>query len=114
MTAARITLNEDDPLMTPGEVATSLRVDPKTVTRWADSGKLGTPVRTPGGHRRYHRSAVEAVLGGYQLLLPAESIALNVARTQIERGDSPPYNTAAMLVHALDRLTGRSDWTGQP
>lgn len=50
-------------LMTPAEVAELFRVDPKTVTRWADSGKLSA-VRTLGGHRRYLRSEVEALLGG--------------------------------------------------
>src|ERR1700753_4021250 len=37
-------------LLTPGEVAALFRVDPKTVTRWAASGRIGS-IRTPGGHR---------------------------------------------------------------
>ena len=37
-------------LLTPGEVAALFRVDPKTVTRWAASGRI-TSIRTPGGHR---------------------------------------------------------------
>lgn len=41
-----------EPLLTPAEVATMFRVDPKTVTRWAKAGKL-TSIRTLGGHRRY-------------------------------------------------------------
>ncbi|HLS48407.1 MAG TPA: BldC family transcriptional regulator [Actinomycetaceae bacterium] len=48
-------------LLTPGEVADLFRVNPKTVTRWANAGKL-TPVRTLGGHRRYRRSEVERLL----------------------------------------------------
>lgn len=43
-------------------------------------------------------------------LVPAESMALTVARAQCERGDNPPLNTTHMLVLALDRLTGRDDW----
>ena len=43
-------------------------------------------------------------------LLPAENLALTVARAQLERGDRPEPNTTAMLVMALDRLTGREDW----
>ena len=39
------------------------RVDPKTVTRWAAAGKLGS-VRTPGGHRRFRESEVRALLEG--------------------------------------------------
>ncbi|HEX8866244.1 MAG TPA: BldC family transcriptional regulator, partial [Lentzea sp.] len=38
-------------LLTPGEVANLFRVDPKTVTRWATAGRIGS-IRTPGGHRR--------------------------------------------------------------
>jgi len=45
---------EAEPLLTPAEVATMFRVDPKTVTRWAKAGKL-TSIRTLGGHRRYRR-----------------------------------------------------------
>ena len=47
--------------MTPAEVAELFRVDPKTVTRWADAGKI-TAVRTLGGHRRYQREEVLALL----------------------------------------------------
>ncbi len=39
-------------LLTPGEVGRLFRVDPKTVTRWAKTGRLAS-VRTLGGHRRY-------------------------------------------------------------
>lgn len=48
-------------LLTPSEVAIIFRVDPKTVTRWAKSGKL-TAIRTLGGHRRYRQSEVNLLL----------------------------------------------------
>jgi excisionase family DNA binding protein len=50
-------------LLTPGEVASLFRVDPKTVTRWAASGRI-TSIRTPGGHRRFRESEVRALLRG--------------------------------------------------
>lgn len=53
--------HEHDPLMTPGEVAAVFRVDPKTVTRWATAGRIGS-IRTPGGHRRFRESEVKALL----------------------------------------------------
>ena len=31
---------DNQPLMTPAEVASMFRVTPKTVTRWAEAGKL--------------------------------------------------------------------------
>lgn len=52
---------ESERLLTPGEVATMFRVDPKTVTRWAKTGRL-TSIRTPGGHRRYRQTEVRALL----------------------------------------------------
>ena len=50
-------------LLTPAEVASMFRVDPKTVTRWADKGQLGS-IRTLGGHRRFPESEVRALLAG--------------------------------------------------
>jgi excisionase family DNA binding protein len=64
--------------MTPAEVAALFRVDPKTVTRWADAGKL-TAVRTLGGHRRYRQDEV-------QNLLVASSLA--PAGVSAKSGDS--------------------------
>jgi excisionase family DNA binding protein len=53
----------DDTLLTPREVTALFRVDPKTVTRWADEGRLSS-IRTLGGHRRYRASEVHALLEG--------------------------------------------------
>jgi excisionase family DNA binding protein len=50
-------------LLTPAEVAELFRVDPKTVTRWAKTGKLSS-IRTLGGHRRYWESEVRGLLEG--------------------------------------------------
>jgi len=55
--------SESDTLLTPSEVAALFRVDPKTVTRWAKSGKLSS-IRTLGGHRRYHEVEVRDLLNG--------------------------------------------------
>lgn len=52
---------EAESLLTPAEVATMFRVDPKTVTRWAKAGKLAS-IRTLGGHRRYRETEVLALL----------------------------------------------------
>ena len=52
-----------EPLLTPAEVASLFRVDPKTVTRWAQAGKL-TSIRTLGGHRRYREHVVRELLAG--------------------------------------------------
>jgi excisionase family DNA binding protein len=63
-----------DRLLTPGEVATLFRVDPKTVTRWASAGRIGS-IRTPGGHRRFRESEVRALLRGVdsEVSVPAQT-----------------------------------------
>ena len=53
--------SDQEVLLTPAEVASLCRVDPKTVTRWAKAGKL-TSIRTLGGHRRYKESEVKSLL----------------------------------------------------
>ncbi len=58
----RITVDGDDELLTPAEVAAVFRVDPKTVTRWSKQGRIKC-IRTLGGHRRYRRAEVRRVMG---------------------------------------------------
>ena len=52
---------DPDALLTPGEVASMFRVTPKTVTRWAEAGKLPV-LRTLGGHRRFPAGPVLALI----------------------------------------------------
>ncbi len=47
-------------LLTPREVAAIFGVHAKTVTRWAQLGKLAS-VRTIGGHRRFSAADVHAL-----------------------------------------------------
>ena len=55
---------DNDELLTPAEVAEMFRVNPKTVTRWARSGKISA-IRTLGGHRRFRKSEVMAQLAQF-------------------------------------------------
>lgn len=50
-----------DALLAPREVAAICGVTPKTVTRWANAGKLPA-VRTPGCHRRFRYQDVARLL----------------------------------------------------
>jgi excisionase family DNA binding protein len=43
------------------EAAAKLKVSPKTVTRWANEGKLPYQ-KTFGGHRRYDPKAIDALV----------------------------------------------------
>ena len=44
-----------------GEASRMLGVDPDTLRRWADAGKVDV-FTTPGGHRRFPRSSIEGML----------------------------------------------------
>lgn len=48
-------------LLTAPEAAEVLQVSVNTLRKWGDAGALPS-VRTPGGHRRFRRSDVEALL----------------------------------------------------
>lgn len=48
-------------LLSIGEAAALLDVSPQTLRRWEAQGHI-SPVRTPGGQRRYERHEVEALL----------------------------------------------------
>ena len=85
-------------LLTPGEVATLFRVDPKTVTRWAAAGRIGS-IRTPGGHRRFRESEVRALLRGelgddaFEAAVPTQGIPLpeaSVPEQAVPADDATP------------------------
>ncbi len=48
-------------VLTLGEAARLLGVDPDTLRRWSDAGKIEV-FTTAGGHRRFRRSAIDAML----------------------------------------------------
>ncbi|MGH8931783.1 MAG: BldC family transcriptional regulator [Egibacteraceae bacterium] len=48
-------------LLRASQVAELFGVDPKTVTRWANTGRLGS-IRTLGAHRRYRAAEVRELL----------------------------------------------------
>jgi excisionase family DNA binding protein len=57
-------ISPDEKLLTPGEVAAMLRVDPKTVLRWSRQKKLSS-IRTPGGTRRFSEKQVRGYLNAW-------------------------------------------------
>ena len=52
---------DDRAWLTLGEASRILGVDPDTLRRWADAGKIEV-FTTPGGHRRFPRVAIEHML----------------------------------------------------
>lgn len=62
---AKATTDEDSPVMAPWEVAHLAGVQRHTVTTWARAGLLPS-FRTPGGHYRFHRAAIEPFLATWR------------------------------------------------
>lgn len=50
-------------LMSPREVAKTLRIHTKTLIRWTNTGRIRF-VRLPSGHRRYYAEDVRAMIRG--------------------------------------------------
>ena len=100
-------------LLTPGEVAALFRVDPKTVTRWAASGRI-TSIRTPGGHRRFRESEVRALLRGDSEASPeghpaASTLSAGLGVTEVRR-----FAPWARLSRApVERQSASGSWPGQ-
>jgi excisionase family DNA binding protein len=84
-----------DEYLTPAAVAAIFFVDPKTVTRWATAGKLPA-IRTPGGHHRFLKSDVLALLD------PVHAAAghLTVPGLSKAAPGSPAASAAAMMAEA--------------
>jgi excisionase family DNA binding protein len=60
------TVNPPPEWLTPAEVARKLRVERKTVSLWAENGRIPAVhvIRTPGGHRRYRASYIGQLTKG--------------------------------------------------
>lgn len=84
-------------LLTPADVAALLFVDPKTVSRWATAGKISS-TRTPGGHRRFLRSDVEALMsrGRHQNHLHDEGVSALPDNGNAERGGTAAARTIGL------------------
>jgi excisionase family DNA binding protein len=96
---------EAEPLLTPAEVATMFRVDPKTVTRWAKAGKL-TSIRTLGGHRRYKESEVRGLLEGGPTKVDDQLTTVGIRRRGVRAAAALPF-----LVDRADRRRTGKDVT---
>ena len=82
-----MTIDDTEPLLTPQQVAALFRVDPKTVTRWASNGWIGS-IRTPGGHRRFRESEIRALLA--ELTMPAAPTTASLTTPRRGTGTGPP------------------------
>ena len=88
----------DDPWLALGAASRLVGVGPDTLRRWADSGKVQS-YQTPGGHRRFLRSSLEAMI--------------NAPRRQRYGMERLP-DSAGTMVGELHRRMQRVGYAGQP
>ncbi len=105
-----------------GPASRMLGVDPDTLRRWADDGRI-TAYTTPGGHRRFDRRAVERLvaeprpgLGRRTARPPARSLSsLGATPARLQRAyrrsytDAGPTPSAVGAVEESERSAYRHD-----
>lgn len=118
--ATRSATPPDGPWLALGPASRLLGVDPDTLRRWADDGRL--PVyTTPGGHRRFERKAIERLAterrpgtgrrGIRPPTAPLASLGATPARLQrvYRRSYATPEPNAVDAVDDEDRAAYRHD-----
>ena len=88
----------DDPWLPLGAASRLVGVGPDTLRRWGDSGKVQS-YQTPGGHRRFLRSSLEAMI--------------NAPRRQ-RYGMQRLPGSAQTMAGELHRRIQRTGYGGQP
>jgi len=99
----------DDPWLALGAASRLVGVAPDTLRRWADSGRVESFV-TPGGHRRFLRSALEAMMnaprrhryGVDRLTGSAGTISGEVHRRMARSGAAPPWQARLSAEQRMD------------
>ena len=88
----------DDPWLPLGAASRLVGVGPDTLRRWADTGKVDS-YQTPGGHRRFLRSSLEAMI--------------NAPRRQ-RYGMERLSDSTQTMAGELHRRMQRTGYAGQP
>lgn len=92
------TNDPDDPWLPLGTASRLVGVGPDTLRRWADTGRVQS-YQTPGGHRRFLRSSLEAMI--------------NAPRRQ-RYGMERLADSRQTMAGELHRRMARTGYAGQP
>jgi len=84
-----------------GEASRLLGVDPDTLRRWADEGRVPA-FTTPGGHRRFERQALERLIAARRTGPDGGLAALGATQHRLSAAYRRRYGTA----HTAGRTTG--------
>lgn len=83
------------PWLSLGEASSLLGITPATLRRWADQGDVATFV-TPGGHRPFPRSAIEALVPRARPGRPLSGMGVSASRVaRAYRRSRPPARASS-------------------
>ena len=92
-----------DPPLSLGPASRLLGVDPDTLRRWADEGRIEA-FTTAGGHRRFHRSTVERILEARRHDATARLASLGATEDRLSRAYRRGYQSTSDVADVRDAI----------
>ena len=83
-----------DPPLSLGPASRLLGVDPDTLRRWADEGRVDA-FTTAGGHRRFHRATVERILEARRHDATVRLASLGATQDRLSRAYRRGYSSGS-------------------
>jgi excisionase family DNA binding protein len=112
--AIRSALPTDDRPLSLGPASRLLGVDPDTLRRWADEGRIDA-FTTAGGHRRFARATVERILEARRHDATIRLASLGATNARLERAYRRDYSSSSDVgdvraaIPEIDRDAFRDD-----
>jgi len=107
--ASRASRAEEHPPLSLGPASRLLGVDPDTLRRWADEGRIDA-FTTAGGHRRFHRATVERILEARRHDATVRLASLGATADRLSRAYRRGYSNGAAAGEVRDAIpTGDRD-----
>ena len=92
-----------DPPLSLGPASRLLGVDPDTLRRWADEGRIDA-FTTAGGHRRFHRATVERILEARRHDATARLASLGATEDRLSRAYRRGYQSTSEVGDVRDAI----------
>lgn len=101
--AIRTPRSAADPPLSLGPASRLLGVDPDTLRRWADEGRIEA-FTTAGGHRRFHRATVERILEARRHDATVRLASLGATEDRLSRAYRRGYQSTSAVGEVRDAI----------